>query len=146
VIATLEALVEDYGAPEFIRTEHGPSFIGAAARSGLAQSRSRARFIAPGIVWDSSYVESFDGRPRDELLNSELFTIQTEARSRPKPYRREPDDARSYRVLRDWRPIEFTERRLRIEAGALKRARPRAARSKSAPRVAPGIRPACFGG
>jgi len=110
VIATLEALIEEYGAPEFIRSDNGPEFIAAAVRSWLEQSKIGALFIAPGSPWENGYVESFNSRLRDELLNGELFTSLAEARYLLKTYRREHNEERSHSALDDWTPIEFTER------------------------------------
>jgi len=109
VIATLEALVEEYGVPAYIRSDNGPEFIAQAVRSWLEQSKIGTLFIAPGSPWENGYVESFNSRLRDELVNCELFTSLAEARYLLGNYRREHNEERSHSALDHQTPIQFTE-------------------------------------
>jgi transposase InsO family protein len=68
VIATLERLVQEHGAPAYIRSDNGPEFIAAAIRQWLEESGIGTLYIAPGSPWENGYSESFNSRLRDELL------------------------------------------------------------------------------
>ena len=60
-------------------------------------------FIEPGSPWGNGYIESFNGKLRDELLNREIFTTLTEARVLIKEWRREYNQVRPHSSL-DYRP------------------------------------------
>ncbi len=105
VIATLEHLVEMYGAPVFLRSDNGPEFIAAAIRKWLADSGIGTLFIAPGSPWENGYSESFNSRLRDELLDRELFTSMTEARYLLGEFRKTHNDVRPHSSL-DYRTPE----------------------------------------
>jgi len=65
--------------PEHIRSDNGPEFIALAVRSWLAELSVSTLFIEPGSPWENGYIESFNGKLRDELLNGELFFTLREA-------------------------------------------------------------------
>ena len=66
--------------PEHIRSDNGPEFTAKAVRRWLNRVRVKTLFIEPGSPWENGYVESFNSKLRDELLNGEIFTTLTEAR------------------------------------------------------------------
>ena len=66
--------------PEHIRSDNGPEFTARAIRQWLAKLGVKTLFIEPGSPWENGYIESFNGKLRDELLNREIFTTLTEAR------------------------------------------------------------------
>ena len=68
------------GVPEHIRSDNGPEFTAEAVRSWLKRVGVRTLFIEPGSPWENGYVESFNGKLRDELLNREIFYTVTEAK------------------------------------------------------------------
>jgi len=68
------------GAPAFIRSDNGPEFIAIAVRGWIDGVGARTAFIEPGSPWQNGYVESFNGKLRDELLNAEVFNTLAEAR------------------------------------------------------------------
>ena len=68
------------GIPEHIRSDNGPEFTAKAIRKWLARIGVKALFIEPGSPWENGYIESFNGKLRDELLNREIFTTLTEAK------------------------------------------------------------------
>ena len=84
---TLRALFEIYGVPIHIRSDNGPEFIAHALRRWLGWRGVGTLFIAPGSPWENGYVESFNSRLRDELLDRELFTSVYEARVLLEQYR-----------------------------------------------------------
>ncbi len=60
VIATLERLLEKYGAPAYLRSDNGPEFIAAAIRRWLEESGIDTLYIAPGSPWENGYSESWN--------------------------------------------------------------------------------------
>ena len=79
VLWTLADLPLEYGMPEHIRSDNGPEFVAKAVRSWLSDLGVTTLFIEPGSPWENGYVESFNGKLRDELLNGELFFTLKEA-------------------------------------------------------------------
>jgi putative transposase len=79
VIEVLQYLFAVRGRPEHLRSDNGPEFVAHAVRSWLSQADVKTLFIAKGSPWENGYVESFNGKLRDELLNRELFLSLDEA-------------------------------------------------------------------
>lgn len=80
VIERLAELFLMRGIPEHIRSDNGPEFTAKAVREWLVRLGVRTLFIEPGSPWENGYVESFNGKLRDELLNGEIFDTLLEAR------------------------------------------------------------------
>jgi putative transposase len=80
VIDVLADLFITRGAPAFIRSDNGPEFIAIAVRGWIDGVGAKTAFIEPGSPWENGYVESFNGKLRDELLNAEVFNTLAEAR------------------------------------------------------------------
>ena len=70
------------GIPEHIRSDNGSEFTARAVRKWLNRMGVKTLFIEPGSPWENGYIESFNGKMRDELLNREIFTTLEEARVR----------------------------------------------------------------
>ncbi len=68
------------GVPEHIRSDNGPEFTAKKVRGWLIGLGVMTLFIEPGSPWENGYIESFNGKLRDELLNREIFTTLTEAK------------------------------------------------------------------
>ncbi len=66
--------------PEHIRSDNGPEFTAKRVRRRLNGFEITTLFIEPGSPWENGYIESFNGKPRDELLDREIFTSLTEAK------------------------------------------------------------------
>lgn len=79
VLWVLADLFLEYGIPEHIRSDNGPEFVAQAVRSWLCDLGVTTLFIEPGSPWENGYVESFNSKLRDELLNGEIFYTLTEA-------------------------------------------------------------------
>jgi len=77
---TLQYLFAIRGAPEHVRSDNGPEFVAKEIRQWLDRAAVDTLYIAKGSPWENGYVESFNGRLRDELLNRELFLSLPEAR------------------------------------------------------------------
>jgi transposase InsO family protein len=80
VIERLAELFLTRGIPEHIRSDNGPEFTAKAVREWLVRLGVRTLFIEPGSPWENGYIESFNGKLRDELLNREIFDTLLEAR------------------------------------------------------------------
>ena len=77
---TLGYLFAVRGAPEHIRSDNGPEFVVNAIQRWLDRAAVGTLYINKGSPWENGYVESFNGKLRDELLNRELFLSLAEAR------------------------------------------------------------------
>jgi transposase InsO family protein len=79
VLEQLADLFVQRGTPDYIRSDNGSEFTAHAVRRWLERVGVKTLFIEPGSPWENGYVESFNGRLRDEFLNGELFYTLTEA-------------------------------------------------------------------
>ena len=66
--------------PEHIRSDNGSEFTATAVRTWLKKMDVKTLYIEPGSPWENGYIESFNGKFRDELLNGEIFYTLHEAR------------------------------------------------------------------
>lgn len=80
VILTLSRLMRLYGKPAFVRSDNGAEFTAAKVMRWLRDAAIGPAFIAPGSPWQNGFVESFNGKLRDELLNREWFRNRAEAK------------------------------------------------------------------
>ena len=87
------------GVPEHIRSDNGPEFTAKRVRDWLAELGIKTLFIEPGSPWENGYIESFNGKLRDELLNREIFTTLTEARVLIEQWRKEYNHIRPHSSL-----------------------------------------------
>jgi len=87
------------GIPEHIRSDNGPEFTAKAVRKWLARLGVKTLFIEPGSPWENGYIESFNGKLRDELLNREIFTTLEEAKVLIEQWRREYNQVRPHSSL-----------------------------------------------
>ena len=88
VIETLKDLFITRGLPEHVRSDNGPEFVADILREWLHDLNVNTLFIEPGSPWENGYIESFNGKFRDELLNGEIFDTLTEARVITKRWRK----------------------------------------------------------
>jgi putative transposase len=87
------------GIPEHIRSDNGPEFTAKAIRKWLNRIGVKTLFIEPGSPWENGYVESFNGKLRDELLNREVFTTLMEAKILIEQWRKEYNHIRPHSSL-----------------------------------------------
>ncbi len=80
VLERLTDLFIHRGVPDHIRSDNGAEFTAKAVREWLAKVGVRTLFIEPGSPWENGYVESFNGKLRDEMLNGEIFYTLREAK------------------------------------------------------------------
>ena len=107
VVAVLERLAELRGLPRSITVDHGPEFEGQALDAWAYKRAVRLAFIRPGKPVENAYVESFNGRFRDECLNEHWFLSMQHARSTIEAWRIEYNTERPHSSLDDLTPEEF---------------------------------------
>ena len=87
------------GLPEYIRSDNGSEFTAKKLREWLKQLEVTTTFIEPGSPWENGYIESFNGKMRDELLNGEIFDTMFEARILIEQWRHEYNTVRPHSSL-----------------------------------------------
>ena len=87
------------GIPEHIRSDNGPEFTARAVRRWLNRLGVKTLFIEPGSPWENGYIESFNGKLRDELLNREVFNTLEEAKVLIEGWRKENNRIRPHSSL-----------------------------------------------
>ena len=75
------------GVPDHIRSDNGPEFTDRAVREWLGNLGAKTLYIEPGSPWENGYIESFNGKLRDELLDREVFYTLLEVRVLTERYR-----------------------------------------------------------
>lgn len=80
VIDQLTELFITRGTPDHIRSDNGSEFTAKVIRGWLGVCEVKTLFIEPGSPWENGYIESFNGKLRDELLNGEVFDTVLEAK------------------------------------------------------------------
>ena len=88
-----------HGCPASIRSDNGPEFIAHSWRQRYGCLEVSPLFIEPGSPWENGYVESFNGKLRDELLNGELFYTLREAQIIIERWRRQYNTWRPHSAL-----------------------------------------------
>ena len=79
VLEVLTDLFLERGVPVHIRSDNGSEFTAKKVREYLSRLEIKPLFIEPGSPWENGYIESFNGKMRDELLAGEIFYSLTEA-------------------------------------------------------------------
>ena len=99
VLAQLTNLFITHGVPDYIRSDNGSEFTAKAVREWLGRVGVKTLYIAPGSPWENGYIESFNGKFRDELLNGEIFDTLLEAKVLTERWRREYNTIRPHSAL-----------------------------------------------
>jgi putative transposase len=76
------------GVPEHIRSDNGPEFVAKAVQEWIGAVGAKTAYIAPGSPWENGFIESFNARLRDELLDGEIFYTLAEAKVVVESWRR----------------------------------------------------------
>jgi transposase InsO family protein len=87
------------GTPGHIRSDNGPEFAAKAVKDWITGVRSSTAYIEPGSPWENGYVESFNGKLRDELLNTEVFNSLAKAKVLMEQWRRHYNTVRPHSSL-----------------------------------------------
>ncbi len=99
VMDVLSQLFLRHGKPKHIRSDNGPEFIAIALRAWLRKHHIDTLYIEPGSPWENGYIESFNGKFRDELLNREVFDTLYEAEVLTERWRWEYNTVRPHSSL-----------------------------------------------
>lgn len=110
VVAVIEDLVLTRSAPKHLRSDNGPEMIAWALRDYCRLAGTKTSYIEPGSPWENPFVESFNGRIRDELLNIEEFGSITEAKVIIEDWRTEYNTYRPHSALGGLTPAEYAGR------------------------------------
>ncbi len=110
VVDTLDRIAAERGAPAYIRCDNGPELIAAAVADWCRFNTTTTVFIEPGSPWQNAWIESFNGRLRDELLNGEQFDNLLEARVVIEDWRIDYNMNRPHSSLGHLTPNEYANR------------------------------------
>ncbi|MCB1536046.1 MAG: IS3 family transposase, partial [Rhodoblastus sp.] len=99
VIDVLSDLFILRGVPGHVRSDNGPEFVAKAVQEWIAAVGAKTAYIAPGSPWENGFIESFNARLRDELLDGELFYSLKEARIVIESWRRHYNTVRPHESL-----------------------------------------------
>ncbi|HEX6002577.1 MAG TPA: integrase core domain-containing protein [Burkholderiales bacterium] len=110
VVAVLRRVVNQRGASEAILSDNGPEFCGRAVDAWAHAERVQLHFIRPGKPVENAFIESFNGRCRDECLNEHLFVTIDEARIELEKWRVDYNTARPHSGLGRLTPEEFAQK------------------------------------
>jgi len=96
-----------HGYPRHIRVDNGPEFTSARFHAWAGKQNIIIMHTRPGKPSDNAYIESFNGKLRDECLNEHWFLSISDARTRIEKWRREYNEERPHSSLDDLTPYEF---------------------------------------
>jgi len=109
VLSVLDWLFMTRGVPGHIRSDNGPEFIAKAVR-GWLEGKSDTIYIEPGSPWENPYIESFNGKFRDECLNMNLFMSVRDSEEIAEAWREEYNRYRPHSALGYETPAAFAAR------------------------------------
>jgi len=99
VLERLAQLFVERGTPGYLRSDNGPEFVAKAVRQWLGELGVGTLYIEPGSPWENGYLESFNGKLRDELLAREVFDTLLEAKVLVARWRRHYNGVRPHSAL-----------------------------------------------
>jgi putative transposase len=115
VRAVLQRLADSRGLPQSITVDHGPEFEGQLLDAWAYATNVRLSFIRPGKPNENAYIESFNGKFRDECLNEHWFVTMAQARHVIEAWRIEYNTERPHSSLADLTPEEYADRRAKSD-------------------------------
>ena len=121
VVTALERVAPPGRAPLSITVDHGPEFISRALEDWAWRNHVKLDFIHPGKPTENGYLESFNGRLRDECLNVNQFLSLDDARASIEAWRIDYNEQRPHSSLGNLPPGEFARRRQNTEAALVAR-------------------------
>lgn len=107
VVECLDRLAWFQGKPESITVDNGSEFCSRALDHWAYQNNVRLDFIQPGRPVENGFIESFNGKLRDECLNTELFFSLADAREKLEKWRQDYNESRPHSALGDLPPAEY---------------------------------------
>lgn len=116
VTRVLDWVIEQRGAPDAIRCDNGPEFTSRHFLTWCEDRKIRIVYIQPGRPMQNGYVESFNGRFRDECLNANWFATMADARQKIEAWRQDYNDDRPHSALGYRAPREFAAELMKVPA------------------------------
>ncbi len=116
VTRVLDWVIGQRGAPEAIRCDNGPEFTSRHFLAWCEGHKIKTVYIQPGRPMQNGYVESFNGRFRDECLNANWFATMADARQKIEAWRQDYNDDRPHSALGYRAPREFAAELLKVSA------------------------------
>ena len=116
VVDALDRISRDRGRPKSIRCDNGPKFAGRVLDQWAFFNQVELDFSRPATPTDNAYIESFNARLRQELLNASWFLSLADAKARMEEWRKEYNEERPHMALKNLTPKEYLEQ-ARIPAG-----------------------------
>ncbi len=113
VARAVEAVAARRGPPQSIRVDHGPEFVSKVLDRWAYERGVTLDFSRPGKPTDNAFVESFNGRFRDECLDTHWFLSIEDARTKIEAWRRDYNASRPHTALGYLTPQEFAARAAR---------------------------------
>ena len=110
VVDVLDQLALIHGAPHYVRFDNGPEFIAHAVNDWCRFNGTGSLFIDPGSPWQNAWIESFNGRLRDECLNETLFASLGHARSVLRAWRDDYNHVRPHSGIGGLTPADAARR------------------------------------
>lgn len=110
VCRSLEKVMQERGAPAFVRSDNGPEFIAKALMQMLAAKGIKCQHIEPGSPWQNGKNERFNGTLRSECTEMETFHHRDHARAVCELFRRHYNQERPHSSLGYQTPAEFARR------------------------------------
>jgi putative transposase len=107
VVSVLDRLAEIRGLPEVITIDNGPEFAGRALDEWAYRKGVKLNFIRPGKPIENAYIESFNGRFRDECLNTNWFLSLKHAKAVIEEWRKDYNEVRPHSSLNGSTPKEY---------------------------------------
>ena len=107
VVEAMKRIAAIRGAPRTIRVDNGPEFISRALDRWAYENGVTLDFSRPGKPTDNAFVESFNGRLRDECLNTHWFLSLADAKAKIEAWRRHYNESRPHTSLGWMTPAEF---------------------------------------
>ena len=109
VCRVLDWLSELRSVPEAIKVDHGPEFTSSALDKWAYDIKVTLDFIRPGKPIENAYIESFNGRLRDECLNDHVFASLRDAKRKVEAWRVDYNHHRPHSGINNLTPCEFAE-------------------------------------
>lgn len=113
VVSTLEKAVSLYGLPKIIKVDNGPEFISKEFDLWAYSNKVKLDYSRPGKPTDNPYIESFNGKFRQECLNQHWFLSLSDARAKIEAWREDYNNNRPHSSLGQQTPKEFADLQLK---------------------------------
>lgn len=109
IVKFLDRVKNERGAPEMIVCDNGPELISLNLEIWAYQNKVQLKFIQPGKPVQNAYIESFNGKFRDECLSQNWFLNLDEARKEIEKWRKDYNEHRPHRSLKMKTPNQFAK-------------------------------------